>query len=486
MNNIQPTVLKDFYKADHRNQYPDKTEFVYSNMTSRSDKHFSPAGIGYTVVAGIQYLCKEYLINQWNEGFFNQPKDEIIAKYKRRMDNALGVDAVDVSHIAELHDLGYLPVQIKALPEGTKCPIRVPFLTIVNTDKRFYWLTNYLETLISCTTWQMQTSATIANEYRKLLDSYAMKTVGNTDFVPFQGHDFSFRGMSSPESACLSSAGHLFSFVGTDTIPVIDFLEEYYGADSDKELVGCSVPATEHSVMCLGGDDNEIGTFKRLINDKYPSGIVSIVSDTWDYWKVLTHMLPTLREDIMARVGKVVIRPDSGDPVYIVCGDPDAEEECVRKGSIEVLWEVFGGTVNDKGYKELDSHIGLIYGDSITLERCEQICRLLERKGFASTNVVFGIGSYTYQYVTRDTFGSAVKATWGQVDGVGRSIFKDPKTDDGMKKSAKGLLRVNEDYTLSDEVSEMGEATGLLETVFMNGKIIKEYSLQEIRNRLRD
>lgn len=485
MNNIQPTVLKDFYKADHRNQYPDKTQFVYSNMTSRSDKHFSASGIGYTVVAGIQYLCKEYLINQWNEGFFNQPKDEIVARYKRRMDNALGPDAVDISHIAELHDLGYLPVLIKALPEGTKCPIRVPFLTIVNTDERFYWLTNYLETLISCATWQMQTSATIANEYRKLLDGFAMKTVGNTDFVPFQGHDFSFRGMSSPESACLSGAGHLFSFVGTDTIPAIDFLEQYYGANSDNELVGCSVPATEHSVMCLGGDDNEIGTFKRLITDKYPKGIVSIVSDTWDYWKVLTEYLPTLKSDIMARDGKVVIRPDSGDPVYIICGDPEAEEECVRKGSIEVLWDVFGGTVNDKGYKELDSHIGLIYGDSITLERCEQICRLLERKGFASTNVVFGIGSYTYQYVTRDTFGSAVKATYGVVDDVPKSIFKDPKTDDGMKKSAKGLLRVNEDLTLSDEVSPYEEEEGLLETVFKDGKIIKEYSLQEIRDRLR-
>lgn len=484
MITLQPTVFKDFYKTDHRRQYPPGTEFVYSNMTARSNKNCPIPNVDYTIVCGFQYLAKEYLINQWNANFFNKPKDKVIGSYKRRMDNALGPGAINTKHLEELHDLGYLPIRIKALPEGTKCPLRIPFMTIINTHPRFFWLTNYLETLISCVTWQMQTSATIAYEFRKMLDDFANKTSNNPEFVPFQGHDFSFRGMSSVESACLSGAAHLFSFCGTDTIAAIDFLEEYYGANSDKELIGCSVPATEHSVMCLGGDKSEIDAYSRLISDIYKEGIVSIVSDTWDYWQVVTEYTVQLKEAIMAREGKVVLRPDSGDPVKIMCGDPDATEEHVKKGSVEVLWDIFGGEVNNKGYKQLDPHIGLIYGDSINYNRCRAICEGLEEKGFASTNVVYGVGSYTYQYVTRDTFGSAVKATYGVVNGEPINIFKDPKTDNGMKKSAKGLLRVNEDLTLSQEVTPQEEKEGLLEVVFEDGKLTREQTLADIRNRI--
>jgi Nicotinic acid phosphoribosyltransferase len=237
----------------------------------------------------------------------------------------------------------------------------------------------------------------------------------------------------------------LLSFTGTDTIPAIDWLEHFYNADAEKELIGGSVPATEHSVMCLGGNETEKETFLRLITEVYPKGIVSIVSDTWDYWKVVDKLLRELKPNIMSRDGKVVIRPDSGDPVKIVCGDPDSYNVPVRKGTIEVLWDIFGGTINSKGYKQLDPHIGVIYGDSITLDRCRDICENLKQKGFASTNIVFGIGSYTYQYVTRDTFGFAMKATHGIVNGQPVDIYKDPITDDGVKKSAKGLLCVNND-----------------------------------------
>jgi len=236
--------------------------------------------------------------------------------------------------------------------------------------------------------------------------------------------------------------------------------------------------------MCLGGEgENEIETFRRLFVDVYPKGIVSVVSDTWDYWKVLNEFLPKLKEEIMARDGKLVIRPDSGDPFKIICGDMEAPDPVVRKGSIEHLWDVFGGTVNSKGFKQLDSHIGLIYGDSITLDRCRDISRRLMQKGFASTNVVYGIGSYTYQYTTRDVFGFAMKATHGIINGKAIDISKDPKTDDGLKKSAKGYLRVNEDLTLSEQVSEKEEG-GMLETVFKDGVLVKEQSLSEIRNRL--
>lgn len=472
---IQPLVYTDFYKTDHRKQYPKGTEYVYSNFTARESRI---EGINEVVVFGIQYFIKEYLIKRFNKEFFQVEKGWAIKKYKKRLDNALGKDAVMIDHIEDLHDLGYLPIHIKALAEGTKCPLRVPCLTIINTDPKFYWLTNFLETLLSNSLWCAMTSATIANHYRGMLDQYAKETSDAPDFVDFQGHDFSMRGMSSMESACVSGAAHLLSFKGTDTIPAIDFLEEYYNADSNKELIGASVPATEHSVMCLGGLEDEIGTFKRLITETYPSGIISIVSDTWNYWKVLTDYLPKLKDIILKREGKVVIRPDSGDPVKIICGEPN------HKGSIEMLWDVFGGSTNSKGYKELDSHIGLIYGDSITIDRCKEICKQLKDKGFASTNVVFGIGSYTYQYVTRDTFGFAMKATYGVVNGEPKNIFKDPITDNGVKKSAKGLLKVNDDLSLSEEVSIEDEKKGLLQTVFLNGKLIKEYSLEQIRNKV--
>jgi nicotinamide phosphoribosyltransferase len=338
------------------------------------------------------------------------------------------------------------------------------------------------------------------------------------------------RGMSSVESAILSGMGHLTSFTGTDTIPAIYQLEKSYNATG---LIGASVPATEHSVMCMGTKEAEVDTFRRLL-DLYPTGILSVVSDTWDLWKVCTEHLVTLKDEILARDGKLVIRPDSGNPVDILCGIPDATPLTQhklqyrtltgdiswkeQKGVIELLWNVFGGTVNEQGYKILDSHIGAIYGDSITMERAIQICERLKSKGFASTNVVFGIGSYTYQYNTRDTFGFAMKATYGEITHTKacsspeectksegycefecgepkqviepREIFKDPITDDGTKKSKKGLLCVtgNEtgfsDIKVYDQCTWEQESRGLLTTVFKDGKLVKETTLDEIRNRL--
>jgi nicotinamide phosphoribosyltransferase len=241
----------------------------------------------------------------------------------------------------------------------------------------------------------------------------------------------------------------------------------------------------------MGEKESEIQTFKRLITELYPNGIVSIVSDTWDFWKVMTEYLPALKDDILARNGRVVIRPDSGDPVKIICGDEETSSsfltEAQVKGAYELLWDTFGGKINAKGYKELDSHVGLIYGDSITLPRQDRILRLLEGKGFSPSNLVLGIGSFTYEYVTRDTFGFAMKATWGQVNGVAKDIFKNPKTDSGFKKSAKGLLMVYNDggiLKLKDQCTPEEEKMGLLEIVFENGKLLKDYSLSEIRERL--
>ena len=491
MIRISALVRKDFYKADHRSQYPDNTTAVYSNFTPRGSRI---QGVNEVIFFGLQYYLKEYLLRQFNETFFKADKDKATKAYKRRMDTSLGKDAVSVQHIADLHDLGYLPVEIKAIPEGMAVPMRIPMFTIQSTKPEFYWMTNFLETLLS-KVWFPCTSATTAKRYYEIFYRYAMKTLRDTGFVQWQGHDFSDRGHTSEESAMLSAMGHLLYFTGTDTIKGIDGLEMYYNANAEEELIGGSVPATEHSVMCMGGKENEFDTYKRLITKTYPKGIVSIVSDTWDLWNVLANHLPKLKDIIMNREGKVVIRPDSGDPVNILCGINNGtrmkltevsnpKSIAPEKGVVECLWDIFGGTINADGYKVLDPHIGYIYGDSITPERAEEICRRLEAKKFASTGV-FGIGSYTYQYVTRDTFGFAVKATYGEINGMPVEIFKDPITDNGLKKSAKGLLSVSLDDNLNmvlyDCCSKRDEEKGLLRPVFRNGELLIDYTLADVR-----
>lgn len=480
---ISPILFTDFYKTDHRRQYPKNTTKVYSNLTPRVSRI---PGIDSVVVFGIQYFLLEYLENSFNENFFWQPKQKVINKYQQRMDTSLGPKSVTTEHLEGLHDLRYLPLLIKALPEGSLCPLRVPLLTITNTLDGFAWLPNFLETLLSNCLWHPTTSATIAFEYRKILTKYAKETSDIPEFVQWQGHDFSMRGQTSLESSIVSGGAHLTSFTGTDTIPSIDWLETFYGADPEKEMVGGSVPATEHSVMCLGGQETEFNTYKRLITETYPKGVVSIVSDTWNYWHVLDKTIRSLKDVIEARPGKVVIRPDSGDPETILCGDKNAKEGSLEwLGTIRILAQIFGYATNSKGYKQLPPYIGVIYGDSITIERCGSICKRLKEMDFASTNVVFGIGSYTYQYVTRDTFGFAMKATYGVVDGKPMDIFKDPLTDGGVKKSAKGLLSVEKDangkFILNECCSEIEEQTGYLQTVFLNGELRNQTTLKEIR-----
>lgn len=486
---LNPMLLSDFYKQSHKEQYPVGTTKVYSTWTPRGSRM---DGVNEVVLFGLQGFAKKYLIQFFNNNFFNKPIEEVKASFSRMLKNTLGNEP-DLTHIIELHQLGYLPIEIKAVKEGTLVPVRVPMLTIENTESRFFWLTNFLETLMSTELWLPITSATIALEYRKILTKYAMETVGNTNHVGFQGHDFSMRGMSSVESAMTSGAGHLLSFDGTDTIPAICYLEAFYNADVEKELVGASIPATEHSVMCSYGNANEFELFKHLLLDVYPTGFFSAVSDTWDLWKVVTEYVPQLKNEILGREGRLVIRPDSGDPVKIICGDLDAPEGTPqRKGVIELLWETFGGSMSEKGYKMLDSHIGAIYGDSITLDRAKKICEGLKQKGFASSNIVFGIGSYTYQYNTRDTFAQALKATYAVVNGEERLLFKDPITDNGTKKSQRGMVVVAsalgkigfiDGLDKEEKASYVGK--DMLETVFKDGKIIRDESLQEIRARVR-
>lgn len=497
MNNAM--LMTDGYKLDHRRQYPSDTEYVYLNWTPRSNEHLPEATDG-CVVFGIQYFIKKYLIETFNRDFFALDEESAVKTFKRRVDTFLGENGVGTEHIRALHRLGYLPLRIKSLPEGTICPIRVPMLTVINTNPDFFWLTNFIETLMSCELWLPMTSATTARLYRKELKRHAEAT-GFPQGVElgFLCHDFSMRGMAGLEASITSGMGHLTSFIGSETIPAINAVEEYYNMNAETELIAATVPASEHSVMCAGSKDGEFDTFKRFITELYPKGFVSIVSDTWDLWQVVTDFIPRLKDEILARDGRVVIRPDSGNPVDIICGLPQrdidempfqelSENTAAVKGVYELLWDIFGGTINEKGYKVLDPHIGMLYGDSITLDRQKEIYRRLETKGFAATNLVLGIGSFTYQYKTRDSLGFAMKATWCQVNGEPREIFKNPKTDSGMKKSLKGLIRVDIDengtYYATDCVTPEQERSGCLEPVFENGKLLKEVSMTEIREKL--
>lgn len=432
-----PIWLIDFYKLAHRQMYPEGTTLVYSTWTARSSRI---EGCNEFVWVGLRPALRG-IVEVFDTLFFNLPREVVVRQYQTVIKHCFGVDKADASHIESLHNYGYLPLRVRSLLEGSVVPIRTPVMTIQNTRDEFFWVTNYVESLLSAEAWGTCTAATIARQYRLMFDEFELETTGENVFAPFQGHDFSFRGMNGVDAAIKTGIGHLTSFVGTDTVPaIIAAVNGYCSGRWPSYLVGTSIPASEHSVQCAYGDDMEY--FSRLINVVHPEGFVSIVADGYDFWDVLTRVLPALKDDIMSREGRVVIRPDSGCPVKIICGDPEGVSEAARKGAVQLLWETFGGAVSKQGYKMLDSHIGLIYGDSITLERAREILTRLRAAGFASTNVVFGIGSFTYQYQTRDTFGQALKSTLVRINGEEKMIFKDPKTDDGTKKSQRGRVVV--------------------------------------------
>lgn len=485
VNRVVDTLLAtDAYKLDHRRQYPAGTEVVFSNLTARGTRI---PGVDVTVFFGLQALLTQ-ITERW-DAFFNLDEaslDAALAKYDGIVTALLGANDVGTEHFRTLHKIGQLPLRVKAFREGSLVPLRVPYFTIENTDPRVFWLTNYLETELSAELWQPITSATLAWRNRALLDERA-ETSGDPDAVDFQGHDFSCRGMAGMNAAAASSAGHLLSFRGTDTLSAIRFIDRYYPGDNGSVAGSC--PATEHSVMCAGGRDTEFETFERLL-ELYPRGILAIVSDTYDLWQVCTDFLPRLKNKIIAREGKLVIRPDSGDPELILCGDPDAPEGSpAHRGVVNLLADEFGTVVNDKGFRDLDPHVGAIYGDSITFERADAITANLIRQGFASTAVIFGYGSYTYQYQTRDTFKMAMKATWVQINGQGRDIQKDPVTDDGTKKSATGRLAVRRTADglpyLIEHADADQEANQELQLVYDNGKAMRQCSFADVRDELR-
>lgn len=480
---MNPLYLVDFYKVGHVIQYDSRTKQVWSNWTARSSR----TGRDSVVFFGLQYFIKKYLIEEFNRNFFNRPLCSIVDEYRMIIKATLGVQDPKTDHIEYLHNLGFLPLDIYALPEGDCVPIKIPSIVITNTDDNCFWLPNYIETILSNILWKATTSATTAQDYRRLFKKYAA-LAGETDFgfIDYQGHDFSFRGMSGVEDAVLSGMGHLLSFNGTDTLPAIITAHDYYDADYS---CGGSVPATEHSVMCAGGQDSELETFRRLITETYPTGIVSIVSDTWDLWKVLKEYIPALKNEILARDGKVVIRPDSGDPVEILTGNDYASLNTPQFwGALQLLSDALGVTTGPGGLSINKG--GLIYGDSITLDRADEILRRTVNQGFSPYNMVFGIGSFTYEYVTRDTYGHAMKATAvRRPEGI-IPIFKKPVTDDGMKTSLKGIPAVIRnhygDYEVIDNQNPYSLDMCEYRKVFSGGQLLIDEKFDTIRKRVRE
>lgn len=484
---IAPLFETDAYKLFHVHAYKPGTEYVYSNYTNRSNKYVPYTN--HAVAFGLQAFIQNYVMDAF-EDFFVADEDTVIKLYEARINNVLGPNRIGSDHIRALHRKGYLPLIFKSVKEGTLVPFGVPTLTIENTDPAFYWLTNYIETALSASIWYPSTNATKTIQARKLLEAWAEKTGGNKEFIDWQWHDFSLRGQHSLESGAASGAAHLLLFRGTDNLNTLEWINYFYPGDNG--FIGGSVSATEHSTMTSFGKDHEFDAYEYLI-DTNPEGILSVVSDTYNLWTVITDFLPRLHEKIMARNGKLVIRPDSGDPTDILAGTVhelgmgDTPEE---KGLIELLWDEFGGVVNDKGFKTLDQHIGAIYGDSINLERAEDIFTRLANKGFASDNIVYGAGSYfAIGQTTRDSLSSAVKATWVQINGEGHDIFKDPITAGGSKKSATGRLAVLKDtdgelYLVQHATPEQ-EAVSELQTVWKDGKWVRKQSYADVRETLR-
>ena len=577
-----PLLMIDFYKAVHSEQYPDGMTVCYSPYTPRMTRLKDTDHVTYF---GGQMFAKHYLINTFNEYFFNRDEDEVCAEYNRVLTYTLGPGTYNPEKIRKLHRLGYLPIVMYAVPEGTRTKIGVPQSVFANTHPDFAWLTNTLETAYSCFMWHIQVSAEVGYRYRQIVQKYKDMTCDESVRVARLLGDFSMRGQHSPESAMKSSMGWLLSFLNTATVPAIMGMEEFYNCDITQEEVGFGAISTEHSVMCsnFAVDGDEITHIKRLLTEIYPTSSFSMVSDSYDFWNLVTNILPQCKKEIEEHQGYLAIRGDSGDPVEIMAGKKiefykpydereakdlfvdkefthgwmldyawdsgiDSEEtiyfdfngkfyevkfkavwseerggwtdcdysfidtyeiewrECERTAQIMgLVWaldQIFGHTVNEKGYKVLPPYIKGLYGDSITPQRCEEIYSRLAKQGYAINNVSLGVGSFSfmcletydndgvhYNPYTRDTFGIAIKATYGQVNHKPIMIFKNPK-ELSWKKSQKGCVIVAKDGESYTDGHTLNEAhcyraeENLLRPIFSNGKMKVEDTLAQIRTRL--
>lgn len=573
MLNYTPLLMIDFYKATHHEQYPQGLTKMVSYYTPRMSR--------LKDVDKVTFFGLQKFLMDFNEAmqthFFLRNEEDVVNEYEYVLNNTLGVGSYQSDKIRDLHRLGYVPLEISAVPEGMRTAIGVPQIQITNTHPDFVWLVNTIETLLSCTMWHTQVSAEVGYRYRQIVQEY--KDLSCDDNIPVKRllGDFSMRGQQSADSAIKSSMGWLLSFVNTATVPAIMEMAACYDCELDKDEVGYGAISTEHSVMCsnFAVDGDEITHIKRLLTEIYPNHNFSMVSDSYDYWRLVTELLPQCRNEIMNHNGCISIRGDSGDPIEVIAGmdiiklDEESydamtsrfvsptefvrewlgleglEEDTVvyaqyqdqlyeiditcdwtnergaitdRKhwyvdgysmevkaidktaeimGTVWALDQIFGSTINSKGYKVLDPHVKAIYGDSITPQRCAEIYRRLTDKGYAINNVSLGVGSFSFMCLeengkfnpyTRDTFGIAVKATYAEdTNGNPIMIYKQPKAL-AWKKSQKGCCVVASDgqsYTDGHTWTEAIEhSENLFHVVYFNGELTNIQNVAQVRERM--
>ncbi len=457
MNSVDNIILlTDSYKVSHYKQYPPQTEVVYSYFESRGGE------FPETVFFGLQYFLKRYLAGQVVSTDRINEAAELLQSH---FSSGSFFNREGWQHLCDQHG-GRLPVRIKAVPEGSVVPTSNVLMTIENTDPACFWLTNYLETLL-VQVWYPSTVATLSRSMKQVIAA-GLKQSGAIEELPYKLHDFGFRGVSSVESAGLGGAGHLLNFRGTDNLAGILLAKQYYGAD----MPGVSIPAAEHSTLTSWGRQHEVDAYRNML-EQFPEGLVAVVSDSYDLMAACRDIWGgKLKELVMQRNGTLVIRPDSGDPPTILLQ------------VLSILGDAFGTTVNEKGYRVLDSHVRLIQGDGIDREMLARILSSLLDNGWSAENLAYGSGGGLLQKLNRDTCKYAFKCSAAKVAGVYRDVYKQPVTDQGKRSKAGRLKLVNRSgklLTVREETAS-GETDELVE-VFCDGELLRDWSWNEIVGR---
>ena len=460
----------DSYKFCHFRMLPKGTEVVYSYFESRTGALFSE-----TTFFGLQYLLKKHFVGK----VVTQDKiEEAAAIAKAHFGDDTFFNRAGWEHILNHHD-GKLPVVIKAVAEGSSIPTSNVLMTIENTDEKCAWLTNYLETLLTHV-WYSSTVATKSRCTKKIINSYLDITSDNKFSLPFALHDFGFRGVSSLESAAIGDAGHLICFAGSDTVPGIILLRDYYHGELNE--IAFSVAASEHSISSAEGEDGENEYIVRLLRE-FPNGILSLVADTYNIERFIDEYIRNNKQNILDRwingkgqLNRVVIRPDS--PRFV--GEQPANQVL---WILSKLWDIFGGSINQKGYKTLHPAVGVLWGDGLSTEEIEEIYRWAANHKFDVSSIVCGQGGGLLQKVNRDTQRFAFKCSAQKRNGEWLDIQKKPM--DVSKASKKGklaLININGTLmTVSANTLRTSEED-LLIPVFKNGVLLKDYTLKEVRN----
>ena len=440
----------DSYKVSMFKQYPAGTTGVYSYIESRGGRY------DRTVFFGLQAFIKEYLLEPITQNDIDVAAT--ILETHGEPFNRAGWE-----YILNKHN-GYLPLVIRAVPEGTVVPTKNVLATIENTDPECFWLTTYLETALLRAVWYPTTVATQSWTIKQVIADYLEKT-GDPTLIDFKLHDFGARGVSSLESAGIGGAAHLVNFMGTDTISGLLYAREYYNAG----IAGFSIPAAEHSTITSWGRDNEVKAYENMVTQfAKPGAIVAVVSDSYDVYNAASKLWgEELRQQVIDSGATIVIRPDSGDPVT------------VNRQLIEILGQKFGYTTNAKGFKVLNN-VRLIQGDGVNELTIRSILGGFMAMGWSADNIAFGMGGALLQALDRDTQKFAMKCSAAQINGKWIDVQKDPITDSGKKsKAGRVTLFQNRDGTYYSGVEDWMQPA-LIE-VFRDGKLVKEYTFEEVR-----